>query len=94
MKGYYLVKNTYLIKIADTSFKASFASIMRFRKSIPNNKYSKKVLANSKSHDSSQLYLKSPKYVFNESKKSIDSGTCIIMLDFAENYQYVLQDEI
>ena len=27
-------------------------------------------------------------------KESIDSDTCIIMLNFAENYQNVLQDEI
>ena len=27
-------------------------------------------------------------------KENIDFDTCIIMLDFAENYQYVLQDEI
>ena len=27
-------------------------------------------------------------------KENLDSDTCIAMLDFAENYQYVLQDEI
>ena len=32
-------------------------------------------------------------YLMNQ-KESLDSDTCIIMLDFAENYQYVLQDEI
>ena len=32
-------------------------------------------------------------YLMNQ-KESLGSETCIIMLDFAENYQYVLQDEI
>ena len=32
-------------------------------------------------------------YLMNQ-KESLVSGTCITMLDFAENYQYVLQDEI
>ena len=32
-------------------------------------------------------------YLMNQ-KEDLDSGTCIVMLDFAENYQYVLQDEI
>ena len=27
-------------------------------------------------------------------KEKLDSDTCIIMIDFAENYQYVLDDEI
>ena len=27
-------------------------------------------------------------------KENRDSDTCIIMIDFAENYQYVLEDEI
>ena len=27
-------------------------------------------------------------------KESLDPGTCIVMLDFLENYQHVLQDEI
>ena len=27
-------------------------------------------------------------------KENLDSDTCIIMIDFAENYQYVLEDEI
>ena len=27
-------------------------------------------------------------------KENLDSDTCIIMTDFAENYQYVLEDEI
>ena len=27
-------------------------------------------------------------------KKNLDFDTCIIMIDFAENYQYVLEDEI
>ena len=32
-------------------------------------------------------------YLMNH-KENLVSGTCIAMLDFAENYQYVLQDEI
>ena len=32
-------------------------------------------------------------YLMNQ-KESPDSDTCIVMLDFAENDQYVLQDEI
>ena len=32
-------------------------------------------------------------YIMNQNK-NLDSGTCIMMIDFAENYQYVLQDEI
>ena len=32
-------------------------------------------------------------YLMNQ-KEDLDSDTCIVMLDFAENYQYVLQDEI
>ena len=27
-------------------------------------------------------------------KEKLDSDTCIIMIDFAENYEYVLDDEI
>ena len=27
-------------------------------------------------------------------KENLDSDTCIITIDFAENYQYVLEDEI
>ena len=27
-------------------------------------------------------------------RENLDSDTCIVMLDFAENYQYVLQNEI
>ena len=33
------------------------------------------------------------RYLMNQ-KENLDSNTCIIMLDFAENYQYVLQNEI
>ena len=43
-----------------------------------------------------QLYFKSLKYIFNESKKkkNLDPDTCIMMIDFADNYQYVLQDSL
>ena len=27
-------------------------------------------------------------------KENLDSDMCFVMLDFAENYQYILQDEI
>ena len=33
------------------------------------------------------------RYLMNQ-KENLDSDTCVKMLDFAENYQYVLQDEI
>ena len=32
-------------------------------------------------------------YIMNQNK-NLDSDTCITMIDFAENYQYVLRDEI
>ena len=32
-------------------------------------------------------------YLMNQ-KENLDSDTCFVMLDFAENYQYILQDEI